>query len=1284
MVRMRTTPLTVLFTLFLLSVLCGTAWAEEPAATLRSTVFEAEPGRAITTTLYLDAGSNLVDFEFQLCYDADAVKLISAMQSVDLLGEALITPKDGKIHISYTRTGNNLTKQTNLVELTFLVDDNAGPGQYQILSLDQDYQTEAHTKRENALYEVPLTSNFSPMELYNFGDIDLNHSVSIADVTYLRQHLAKIRTLSDYQMDRADTLYDHEINIADAVRIQQYLADRSMNLGNRINVTFVDREDKVFTIKSVVFGKSLVSIPDIPSSSGGYDGVWSYSKNNQEGADFRNLQSDLTVYAVYKSFPSEAVKFYRERLTETIYSETTLNPGFSGFLLPSKMTWQNGYTADLYWSSDNNAILSASTGAFSQPAYNTTVCLTASIISYLDGAIEAQDKISFNYNVIGKFPVPLKQDIYPYLQGLFKESINQNLRLPGKVTNADTGSEYEFEVRLDWLLRRASGEDEKITQLSRTNTAQNVTLIAVASFNGVLLEGDGRLYFDDLSLSAVNVSEVRNYLISQIAANTGLEVTNGEEFWHDDQRYHCKIRWISQNHDVATVENNIISVKNVVSGTALPLTVEATFSSGSGENVSSTTIKLAYTVSVVTNNAVLDPGTNIDEELWKALKAATGVSGTLTTDALKNVKFVYLDLSQYPEIRDLSAITYCKNLRVLNISGLHVSETSLNQICTLDKLEALIANHCGIETMTVGGVPVLDKMINLKMLDLAHNRLHNLDSVLSKENRYGKMEELYLNDNELTDISALCEMAEKKVNTYSGDGTVASETTQMTAINRAPMLRFLTLDNNHLNDEDLAAFSNFRVLKFLSLGNNDISSVTPLKDNKTLLELHLQGNQIEDVRDLRFLVHLQSLYLSHNKLRNVYTGRSEGNISYLRYLSDLEILYLNDNEIEDITELGDLIHLKVLNVNNNRIRSLSMLADKGETMVELYAENNEIDSFSFIRNLTGLTRLMLSHNGGIYESALGGYLAGLTQLRTLTLSGKELRSLAFLENMPNLVRLDVADCNLPSYCPISMTPGDNSLTVNSFTDNIAYLLSRKETLKFLDVSNNGLAYGPAGIVKYLASVGSPVNAEIISFSGKTPESFARLYELTDLIVLYADNLADDVDAEKLFSVMTGIHYLSMENCGITDASWLSQMRGLVYVDLAGNRLQEFDLGNYISTRSRSTLEYLYIDSQSGTAFTDSFRTFDENVLREFSAENVRIENMDYLPDMPELEYLNLSHTGVTNLSGSNEDYDGWFNLSRYQAVRRLDLTGVQADIEEAGLSIPLAGRPRRFSRNRTC
>lgn len=1260
-VSKRHIGLFLLVLLFLFALSLGVSAEEYSPAIFKTTPFEAKQNDIITTTLYVEENSNMIDFEFQLKYDTELVEFQSAEATDSLLGDIEITHKDGVVHFSYTRTSANLTAKTEFATLTFLVKSNNGPGSYDFLELDTNYQSEAHTMIGDDLFVIPIETEFEKLNIYNFGDVNLSHNVSIADVTHLRQYLAEIRTLTDYQQYVADAYYDKTVSIKDAVRSQQYLADKTLRLGNRVNVNFYDKDGNLHCTKSVISGESLTDIPDLPEYTGYYGGVWSTTPDEFDGANFINLEKGMDVYAVYKKDASPAVTFYKERLSDVYFSQPILTGNLN---LVNKLTYQDGYTADLYWSSSDSAILNATTGEFNKPAYDTKVTLTATIISYLDGVIEAQDYIGFEYLVGGEFLCPTKADIQEYLSGMLSANIDYNMILPTKVTNENINSASKFEVRLDWYQKKTSADgtavEEPILQISRANNLKNITLIAVATFNGEPLEDDGRMYFDDVEISTITPKEIKNYIINQIAANTGFTVTNGEEFWHEDLKYNTTIKWLSGNNDIATIENNVITLKNVVNGTPLPINVEVTYVINDEEG----SFVLPYTVTVATDNTLLVPGKNIDPSLYDALKTATKTNGNLTTDVLKNIKFVYLDLSGYPDIQDLSAITYCTNLRVLNISGLKVKEESLNQIATLTKLEALIAKNCGITALTVGGEPVLDKMINLKMLDLSNNKLTSLDSVLSKDNRYGQLQELYLNDNQLTDISALCEIGDEVTEIYDSEGNVTDEITTQIVINRAPMLRFLILDNNHLNDDDMAAFSNFKALKFLSLGNNDITTVSSFKNISSLLELHLQDNNIEDIRDLRYLSNLQSLYLGGNNLRNVYAGSIESNMSYLKYLTNLEILYLDNNNIEDLDDLHILNKLKVLNVNDNNIQSLSFLADKGETLVELYAENNKIDSFSFIRGLTGLTRLMLANNNDVYESSLCEYLSGLTKLQTLTLSGKDLRTLAFLRNMPNLVRLDVENCNLPSYYPQSYTYDNDTLSVSSYQDNIAAILGLKGNLKYLNISNNGFGYGADGISAYLARCGEDKKINNVTFASGAPLKFESLYEMTELKALYADNVVEPVDANQLFTLMTGLNYLSMENCGIEDASWLYKFRGLQYVNLAKNNLSDFSFGAYLSNRTKGTLTHLYLDAIDDYDFGNSYSDFDGNTLKELSLRNVNVASMDNLPDMDNLEFLDLSNSGIISLIGDNADFDGYFNISRYQNLKKLDVSGLQADIAD--------------------
>ena len=1198
------------------------ASAANPPAVFKMTPIQAIPGEAFSTTVFLEENSNLSYFGLQLFYDASIVRLVEATVNENLSGAIdVVQNQDGALFLSYSRS-SSLTTRAELIYLTFYVEESTGPGTYSFLTVGSES------------YPQPISAFFDPIKIYQMGDVNQDGFVFQNDATELRKYLVGSIELTPYQMKLADTFSDGKVSISDATYIQQYIASGNNSkiiLGNIVYITFYDKDGNKLFIKSVERGEQLLRIPDPPEVEGFTNARWSINSNRDEVVDFSNLQNHVSVYARYDR-QSPAMTFYKEKLGETYFSEDELS---GNLMLINDLLYQNGdgQTAKIYWSSSNNATLNATTGAFSKPTYDSSVKLTATIVAYRNGFIDEQDTVEFDYNVLGVFQCPTLEEIRQYLSGFFGDSIDANIALPRKVTNDDVNRKDKiFEVRVSWAVIANDNSEQGITQISRTAYEQSVTLVAIVTFNGVPINGSGRIYFDNITLTAITEKEVRDYIIDRIASYQGLSLTTNETLWNYDTKYDAHVRWISKNVTIAAIADNRVIISDfAVNGSALPMIAEVTYPSGKG----AITFELQYTVSIVNSNRLLAPGINIDEQLYVALRSATGSGGTLTTDALKNPKFVYLDLSGYPEITDLSGLTYCTNLRVLNISGLRITR-GLNEIASLSKLEVLMARDCGFydNSLTDGGIPILKNMIYLQMLDLSHNNFTNLNSVFDESKRYGRLLELYVNYNQLTDISALT---------------------------RAPLLRFMELSNNQLTSDDLDGFKNFKLLKYLSLANNQITSLLNIKDNRTLMELRLQGNQISDVRDLRLMTALQSLYLGNNKLKNVYIGSVEGNISYLKYLTALEILYLNDNDIEDINDLSTLTEIASLNVSGNRIQSLSFLSQRGSTMVELYAENNEIQTFSFVQNLTKLRKLMLSGNSPTYESALSGYLSGLTQLETLTLNGKDLRTLSFLSDMTKLIRFEAANCNLASYLINSGSVTDGIFTVTSYTDNIAYVRGLASTIRFLDVSGNGLAYEAADMKKYLEKNGTYYTFSQMNFSGSAPTRFSSLYELTRLFVLYADNLVGSLNAPNLFSLMSEIRYVSLENCGITDISWLSKFRRLIYVDLAGNNLSTFNLGGFIHPTSRGTLLYLYIDSRTPFRFVNSYTTFDDSVLRELSMINVQLGEVDYLPDMDNLEYLNISYSDITDLRGSLPDFYEIFSLERFKALKTIDVSYVQSD-----------------------
>ncbi|ANQ07418.1 Uncharacterized protein PCOAH_00016100 [Plasmodium coatneyi] len=102
-------------------------------------------------------------------------------------------------------------------------------------------------------------------------------------------------------------------------------------------------------------------------------------------------------------------------------------------------------------------------------------------------------------------------------------------------------------------------------------------------------------------------------------------------------------------------------------------------------------------------------------------------------------------------------------------------------------------------------------------------------------------------------------------------------------------LEELRLDNNLIEEiENLEGLSN---LKILSISNNKIKKIKNLSQLQNLSELNLHNNLIEKIENLENNVNLKILILSKNRIKHME------NVTYLRVLKKLKFLNLMDNPI---------------------------------------------------------------------------------------------------------------------------------------------------------------------------------------------------------------------------------------------------------------------------------------------------------------------------------------------------------------------------------------------------
>ena len=280
------------------------AHAANDTAKLILTPIEAMPDEQFKTTLCVAEGSEIVDFQIQLLYDTDVVRLVSAKASKDVDGDVVVNSgQQGVLKINYTLTSENTSEQMPIVDLVFATDEEIGVGGYEFLKENTAAAKSADRLVGTDLVSVPLECDFSALNIYGSGDVDLNGNVEIRDVTRLRQYLAKIVTLTDYQLRMADAYYDEDVNVRDAVYIQQKLAEFDVQLGGRANIRFYDADGNLYATKSVVVGGELTKVPAVPERTGYSNGMWSTSAIEAAEPDLTSISKDVNLYAFYSDVP---------------------------------------------------------------------------------------------------------------------------------------------------------------------------------------------------------------------------------------------------------------------------------------------------------------------------------------------------------------------------------------------------------------------------------------------------------------------------------------------------------------------------------------------------------------------------------------------------------------------------------------------------------------------------------------------------------------------------------------------------------------------------------------------------------------------------------------------------------------------------------------------------------------------------------------------------------------------------------------------------------------------
>ena len=133
---------------------------------------------------------------------------------------------------------------------------------------------------------------------------------------------------------------------------------------------------------------------------------------------------------------------------------------------------------------------------------------------------------------------------------------------------------------------------------------------------------------------------------------------------------------------------------------------------------------------------------------------------------------------------------------------------------------------------------------DLQKLSLANNAIVDI-SCLDKLN-FTELKELYLYNNYISDITVLAKVKFKKLEKLS---LFSNEIKDISVLDKVdfPKLQVIRLDNNKIADISVFSNANFKSLEKLSLFNNNISDMTGLEGMNipSLKEIWLNGNGID-------------------------------------------------------------------------------------------------------------------------------------------------------------------------------------------------------------------------------------------------------------------------------------------------------------------------------------------------------------------------------------------------------------------------------------------------------
>lgn len=287
--------------------------------------------------------------------------------------------------------------------------------------------------------------------------------------------------------------------------------------------------------------------------------------------------------------------------------------------------------------------------------------------------------------------------------------------------------------------------------------------------------------------------------------------------------------------------------------------------------------------------------------------------------------------------------------------------------------------------------------------------------------------------------------------------------------------------------------------------------------------------EVEDLSDLALMTHLKKLTIADRQIPS---------LSFLSGMTGLEELSITGCRIgEGMGVIGTLPSLKKLTLSDC---GLSTIADLSNALVlkTLDLSNNAIGDISPLAGMTALEKLNLS------ENAVGDLttLAGLPQLRILNLSHNAISSMVPLTSCAAMNELDVSYNSISDLSAVSNMSGLTHFYAAHNAITAVSALSGCTALVELDVSNNAITE--------LSGLSGLAALEDLNFAHNAVAVLPSFPEDSALNTVNGEhNVLTDVSS---MGKMEALNYVYLDyNAELADISFLVNCHQLVQVNVYG-------------------------------------------------------------------------------------------------------------------------------------